>query len=395
VFLGLAGAGLLLAGGAWLWLRPQPPQPPLPELSGADPEVAEFIHETRRGVLERPGSADSWGRLGSVFRAHDYDAACVACFAEAERLDPRDPRWPYLKGLSLFLTDPDAGIRSMERAVELCRDEPLAPRLRLAEALLERDRLDEAREHLERALRAEPASSRARLGMGRLALLQEDWRIAAEYLTACVEDQHARKLAYTLRAEAWARSGETDRARADQTKSAELQDDLRWPDPYVDEVADLRRGLSSRLSRADELAKDNQTEEAIQLLEQTAEKYPRSLQTWWRLGDLWRLMNRLDLAEKALLKAVRVDPDAAEGWFRLGCVQASGRPREAAESFRRAIRLRPDHALAHFNLAHRLRELGDREGAAAEFRETLRCRPDYTPALSGLEELKSLKKSAP
>jgi tetratricopeptide (TPR) repeat protein len=387
VLAAVVGAVLVLATSAWLWLRPRPPAPPLPDLNGADPEVAEVVNEARRSVLERPTSAAAWGKLGMVFRAHDFDRECVACFAEAERLDPREPRWPYLKGITLALTDPDVGIRSIERAVELCQDDPLSPRLRLAEVLLERDRLDEARAHLDRALQVEPDNRRARLGLGRLALLREDWHGALGQLAACVQDEHVKKLAFTLQAEAWSRLGDPDRARADQAKAAEAPDDTRWPDPFVDEVVELQRGLSNRHSKADALARNGQAEDAIRLLEETAEKYPRSLQTWWRLGDLWRKANRIDRAEQALLKAVLLDPDAAEGWFRLGCVQAIDRPREAAESFRRAIKLRPDHALAHFNLAHRLRELGDKEGAMAEFEVTLRCRPDYTPARAALKEI--------
>jgi Tfp pilus assembly protein PilF len=84
-----------------------------------------------------------------------------------------------------------------------------------------------------------------------------------------------------------------------------------------------------------------------------------------------------------------VAPEAAEAWFRLGCVQAVGHPRAAADSFRRAIRLKPDHALAHFNLGHRLNELGNPAGAAEEFRAALRCRPDYAPAQAALAELEA------
>src|SRR5213079_2958398 len=120
-------------------------------------------------------------RLGMVLRAHDFDAEANRCFEEAERLDPREPRWPYLRGQTLVLTDPEAGILCLRRAVQCCGDSPTAPRLRLAEALLEQGRLDEAQSHLEQAARRDP---RARLAWGRLALLREDWRGALAHLEA-------------------------------------------------------------------------------------------------------------------------------------------------------------------------------------------------------------------
>jgi tetratricopeptide (TPR) repeat protein len=185
--------------------------------------------------------------------------------------------------------------------------------------------------------------------------------------------------------------GQSEKARAEQRQAAELPADMRWPDPFAEEVLALQRGLRARLTQADSLTRSSRLDEAVDLLEQTEVKYPRSVQVWLRLGEVWRQLGRLDRAEQALEQAAQVDPDAAEAWFRLGCVQALSHARAAADSFRRAIRLKPDHALAHFNLGHCLKELGDPAGAAEEFRAALRCRPDYAPAQAALAELEAQK----
>jgi tetratricopeptide (TPR) repeat protein len=388
----IVGVVLALVLGIRIWRRPSV-APPLPDLAAVDPEVAEAVQEARRLVIQKPSAASAWGRLGMVLRAHDFGPEANRCFQEAERLDPREARWPYVQGLTLVLTEPEEGIRCLERAVERCGDSLSVPQLRLAEALLEQGRLDEAQSHLEQVLRREPENCRARLGLGRLAILRENWQAGLDQLEACLADEHARKLAYTLRAEAWARLGQPDRARTEQQRAAELPADQRWPDPFAEEVLALQRGLGARLIQADALARASRWAEATGLLKQTLTKYPQSIPAWLRLGEAWRQQGQLDQAEEALQRAVQADPEAAEAWFRLGCVQALGRPREAADSFRRAIRLKPDHALAHFNLAHRLKELGDPAGAAEEFRAVLRCRPDYAPAQAALTAMEKEAKS--
>jgi tetratricopeptide (TPR) repeat protein len=391
----VAAAVLALLIGLWLWHRRPRLEPPLPDLTGVDPEVVETITQARRDLLQKPSSAPAWGHLGMVLNAHGFLTEANRCFAEAERLNPAEPRWPYLQGVNLLPSDPDSGIAFLERAVEGCGDAPLTPRLRLAEALLDRGRLADADRHLKQTLAREPHNLRARLSLGRLAFLREDWRNALKQLAACGEDEHTRKLAHTLSAQVRRRLGEGKRAEAEADGAEQLPSDANWPDPYTDAVAALQRGLHARIQQAAALTHAGKPGQAIQLLEQTSAKYPESVEIWLGLGGLWFQLGRPDRAEGAFHKAVEADPDAAEGWFRLGCIQALDRPREAADSFRRVIRLRPDHTLAHFNLGHRLKQLGDLAGAAEEFRATLRCRPDYAPARDALHTLEEKGGKAP
>jgi tetratricopeptide (TPR) repeat protein len=203
-------------------------------------------------------------------------------------------------------------------------------------------------------------------------------------------------MALTLSAETWGRLGDPERARAERRRAAELPDDQGWSDPFVEEVLQLQQGLHPRLAHADELLQGGQFREALTLLADTVDRYPKSGQARLVLGEACRRLGRLDRAEQALREAVDVAPESAEAWFRLGSIQALlGREREAADRFRRAIRLKPDHAQAHFNLGHCLKVLGDPAGAGEEFREALRCRPDYTPAREALGRLEAGAGKAP
>jgi tetratricopeptide (TPR) repeat protein len=391
--IGILAGVVVLTVGLWLWSRQPSVQPPLPDLAGADVEVVEAITQASDEVRHRPRSGPAWGHLGMVLSVHNFLREANAALTEAERLDPQEPRWPYLHGGNLILSDPAAASVYLEQAVQRCGDE-VAPRLRLAEVLLDLGRFEEAEQYLKQALSLEPENLRTQLDLGRLALLREDWPGALEHLTACRGDEHCRKLARKLTAHVYRRQGQRTQAEAEEAQAAQLPDDVAWPDPYADEALALQCGVQAQIEKADALSRQGKIEAAIELLQETANRHPSSVQLWLGLGSLWFQKGDTAQAEQAFRKAVEADPRTAEGWFRLGCIQALDRPQEAAASFRRAIDLKPDHALAHFNLGHRLKQLGDRDGAAKEFRETLRCRPDYGPAREALEGLeRSTKKS--
>jgi tetratricopeptide (TPR) repeat protein len=386
----IGGALVMLAMGVWQGRRPRPPEPPIPDLTDADPEVVEAITEARRGMEQDPFSGPAWGRLGMVLRAHEFSVPANFAFTQAERLDPRQPRWPYLQGLTLVQADPSAGIDCLERAVELCGESYLVPRLRLAEALLDAGRMDEAEKHINASAALEANNPRVHLDLGRLAVLRQDWRKALEHLTACVQDEHARRKALMLRSVAYRGLGERKFAEDDESQAVKLDGDLAWPDPFADEVSRLQRGLTARLQTAESLRRAGRLEEAIQILEDTGRKYPLSAQPWLSLADLWQGLGHFDRAELAAQQAAGADPELALAWQALGSLQALNRRlHEAADSFRRAISLKPDYTKAHFNLACCLAQLGDPAAAAEECRIALRCRPDYAPARAALQEIEA------
>lgn len=377
-----------------IWLSPRTLalQPPDPDLSRVDPEVAEAIVQARDKVRQQPKNVAAWGRLGKVFLVHDFHDEAQRSFEQAAHLDPADGRWPYLRGASLIPIDPAASIPSLERAAQLCGKNPLGPRLLLAETLLNQGRLDEAERHLQWARKAEPEHPRVQMGLGRLALLRGQWRPAVEHLELCTQDQHTRRMAHRLLAEAWTRLDERDKAREQQRLAAEAPQDHSWIDPFLQEVVSLQCGLKVHLLKAKALFAQQRFQEAVGLLEETARRYPQSAAVWLLLGDIWRRLEQPDRSEKAFAEAVRIDPESVSGWFGLGLVQEGrGRTRAAADSFRQTIRLKADHADAHFHLGQCLKEMRDVAGAANAFRAALRCQPNYERAQQALHEMDKKK----
>jgi tetratricopeptide (TPR) repeat protein len=356
-------------------------------LTGVDSEVVEVLQEARDRVLRQRSSAVAWGQFGKLLYAHQFNDEALTCLRQAEALDRREPAWPYLQGLIIILEDPDGGIRCLERAVQSQPNGPISIRLRLAEALLAQRRLDEAQVQMEEARKLDPDNLRVRLGLGRLAILHENWQSGLDLLEPCQDDVHARRLARSLRAEALYRLGQPERAREEQRKTAELPADEPWPDPLFDEVLDSQRGIRARLTKAHELSKAGHVEETVALLRKVLERYPDSLEAWMQLGDVWFAAHQMDQAEACYQKSVAINPNAAEAWYHLGYVQAQIHAPKAETSLREAIRLRPDHALAHCSLGLLLKEKGDRNGAITELQASLHHRPDYEPARAALNGL--------
>jgi tetratricopeptide (TPR) repeat protein len=381
----------LVAGGAWLtaaWWRPSAPTLPDVDLADADPAVIRAVELARQAVLSRPRSADAWGRLGMVLAAHGFHPAAAPCFAEAERLEPHEVRWPYFHGVALAVYDPDAALPSLRRAAALSGRESAAPRLRLAEVLLAQGRAEEAGELFRSLLAADTGNGRAHLGLARLAMGRTDETEGLAHLEAAAANPTTRKAAQTLLAEVYQRRGGAEAAARAARRAADLPEDSEPPDPYLDELESYQVGRQAQLARASKLLRQGREREAVALMRETVRDYPDGASGWLGLGRALVQARDYRGAEQALREAVRLNPDLVEGYFYLGVSHFErGDHLSAAPAFRRATELRPDYALAYYNLGHCLKRQGDRPGALAAFREAVRLKPHFAQAHSNLGEL--------
>jgi tetratricopeptide (TPR) repeat protein len=361
---------------------------PEPDLAGADPAVIAVIESAQAAVRRVPQAADAWGRLGMVLAAHSFYPESIMCFAEAQRLDPEEPRWPYFQGAMLTLSDRDAALIPLRRAVELCEPRVLVPRLRLADVLLGQGHVHEADELYREVLVREPENAQAHLGLGRLAYQRNDWPGSLTHLDQAIQSPLTRKAAHTLLAEVHQRRGDRAAAERQQRLAADLPADPEPPDPMIEELEQLRVGQQAQLSRASRLLQQERGAEAAALLQQLVRDYPSSASAWLGLGRAYIQQERYRAAEQALSQAARLDAARVEVQFYLGVARfQQGRTREAAACFQRATELRPDYALAHYNLGHCLKAQGDRSGAIAGFRAMVRYKPHHAQAHTNLGEL--------
>ena len=348
-------------------------------LADADPAVADAIEAARRDVWWKPHSAAAWGRLGQLLRAHGYVPESNLCFAHAERLDPDDPRWPYLQGTGLQSDDPEAAIGHLQRAVALCGTTPDAPQLVLAEVCLQQGRLDEAERHFRQVLGGDPGNARAHLGLGRLAGERGNPRDALAHLERSASSPLTQKASRVLLAQAYQQLGDAAAAGRERARALDLPGDPPWPDPFQEEVLALMIGKQARLARLQTLHRQGRAAEARELARQLENDYP---DVYWLVegrGQMTR--GNFAAAERALRKAVELAPESVDARFDLGTVLFEQRNYPAAaDCFRKVTELEPGYGPAYLRLGRCLVGQGDRAEALRAFQAAVRYMPQHAEA---------------
>jgi tetratricopeptide (TPR) repeat protein len=400
VLLGAAAlAAAALTAGAWMrWARPRPAPPVPPEVNVAtlEPAVVTAIRVARERALKEPTSAEAWGDLGKVFLANELQDEADVCFAQAERLDARNPRWPYYQGGTFQARGGyAAAVRCLRRAADLCvgpEADNITPRLLLAETLLTLGQTDEAEAELNQAAARRPDDARVHYDRGLLAAARQDWPAAREHLLRCPGSPQARQKACVQLAAVSQRLGDATAAESFRRQANAPPPDQDWSDPFVAEYLHWAVRKRSRYRLAEQLEAAGRPGDAVSVLAPLARDYPDDDLVHLTLGKLLGQTGDLGAAEQALRTARRLAPDKVQVYYYLGLVLFQqgdnlshkgdkGRGRaafeEAAAMAHRAVALKPDYGFAHMAEGLALKRLGRREEALAAFRRAVRCNPEF------------------
>lgn len=377
------------------------PRPPMVPLADLDPELKDALSSALSKVRAAPYSAKDWANLGQLLRANNLIEPAGICFDRLQELEPREPRWPHLRGETLMLHNrAEDAIAPLQQAVALGdRQQPpaFAPRLRLAEALLAVAQIDDAEAQLLRARELEPDHPNIDLGLAQVALARNDDKAAEPHLLRCINAPSTRQRACALLAGICLRRAELERAGDFNKRAAALPIDSGWGDPWVLECFRFSVGKAARYRMIDKLAGQGQTKEAIELAQELLENGPDAAV----LTTLGRIqINRGDHlgAEGTLRAALKLTPDSVQPTYLLSealCAQAENawqrdvnkasalnQYREAADFARKAIAAQRDHAMAHMILGICLLRQGQRADGVAALRMALACAPEHPePAL--------------
>jgi tetratricopeptide (TPR) repeat protein len=363
------------------------PQPPTVNLTELDPAIADVLRNGHEAVRREPRSGENWGKLGVALLAYEFRLEAQRCLQEAKRLHPREPRWPYFLGLSLFPESVDQGLNELRVAVELHADKDSSVRNRLAIILLEFGRYEEAAEQLRFVLNRWPNDAVSMLGMGKIHFAQGDFEQSLAYLLQTESNPHTGKASKGLLVSIYSRLGEKEAAEKARQEFEKMPEDAPFPDPYVDEASSVRTGRKAWLDYATQLYRQGQISEALPWAERVVRIYPES-------GDGWILMARIqmrqDLVEPALeswRKAIDRLPDSVEAHSQLGVtLMRLRRIEEAIPSLRRALELKPNLSEGFHNLGLCHLQLGHANEAAEAFRSAIRHKPGFLDSLLGLAE---------
>jgi tetratricopeptide (TPR) repeat protein len=391
----LVGAVLLLAAG-WWWQRERTALPPSVPFEGVEPQVALAIERETEKVRQQPRSGVAWGRLGQVLRAHGFDEQAVACWAQAERFDKREPRWPYYRGVVLLMLGEGPGLDRLRRAVALADAvdaDNLCPRLTLAEQLLAHAAdANEVEEVLRVVAQKAPNNARLRFCQAALAERRGDTSGAIRLFLRLRRHPCAQQKVSARLAALYGRLRQPEESAVYAEMAARLPEDARWPDPYWAALTNLEMGRQGRyreLKRHE--GEKNDTAVYEQLLdmvkgEEADDKAHLALAlTLLRLG-------KRDEAERPLRQALALEPKSVRALYNLAAVlflraeeqrEAGGDSRrwaalyeEAIRLLRRVIELKPHDAYAHMVLGRALLAQGRLEAAIEALRVPPVTRPE-------------------
>jgi tetratricopeptide (TPR) repeat protein len=343
--------------------------PPEIPLAGIDPLVAQQISNAVAEVKAAPRSGATWGKLGLVLKAAGL-AQATNCFAHAEKLDPKDPRWPYFQNT----------VDRLKRAVARAGQDQAFVRIRLGELLAEAGRWSEAEEHF----RAAGDS----LGLAQIACAQGRWKDAVPVLERARQNKYTAQAATTLLATAKLRLGEPEEARALSAEAATMPPDTGRPNPFDAEAKQYVVGKHVWIEAAQESLARKDLVEAAPIIERLITFYPNSAEGWLYLGRAGVIQSNLVTAEQALTRHLQLDPASVDGHLQMGLVRYhQNRLSDAAAEFQTVLKSKPDSVNAHYFLGQLYRRQGDTPGAIRSFKEALRCDPMFEPALAALEKM--------
>ena len=360
--------------------------------------------------------------LGMAYSVDGDNENAAKYFAMAiEKPDPGQPHTDLLFPL-YAMVQKDRGLP--EEGLRICRSADalgvLQPGLEFArgQCLRQTGRLEEAEAAFRAALQLGGDATRTQknigdVGLGRykarfaLALTLSELDRLQEALAECdvtLAECEAMSPAHALRADLLIKL----------QRLPEAQTSLRRALQFQPENAAALNALGAVL-----LA-DNQPEDALPYLEQTAANFPEESETQIRLAHAYETLSRWPEAETVYQNLRRLAPDSAEICVNLGRVfSRQGRNADALNAYADAIErnpqdenalfntgdllyqmnqfeqaahlycaaltLRPDYAAGHFTLGNAYFQLGNYAAAAAAYRETLALEPDHDRARLNLE----------
>lgn len=323
--------------------------------------------------------ADGWGELGALYQAHLVHRLAGQCYANALQLAPDEFRWVYYAGyLADELGDLDAAVKHYLRAREL-RADYLAVTARLADAWLDLNQLDKAKQAYQAIAGARGLEAMAQYGLGQIALLQRDHTGAIVHFRQALELQpEADRIHYSL-ARALRASGDNDQARQHLAQRGDRLPVMR--DPQIESLKALRQGAQIHFLRGMKAFRQQDYGAARDAFARGVERDADNLNARISYGRTLYLTGDHEAAGQTLTAVVEQDPDNALAWYLLGSLaDEAGKTDQAIGHYVTALKHEPTHGGALINLANSHYRQGHPDRAMKYYADCVRVTPENPTA---------------
>lgn len=307
-----------------------------PDTAGMDPALAEQI-ESARALIEASGERDdselaaAWGELGMLYQATGFEQAGLSAYEMAAETDPLDGRWPYLRGIILGERGETAAARG-QFLDAIALDPGLAGPgwTRIGRLFLDSGRAERAARAFDRALAVDDQSPAALAGMGEALLALERLEPAKDFLERALEaEPRADRLHYPL---AMVMRGLGDEEAMQRHLQKAGQIGVTPDDPVAEYLASHAAGSRIHILRGRRAWEAGDAAGAAEAFGRAAAADPESVVAWTNLGTAQARLGRLESARESLSKAIELDPGADRARRNLVTIlRQAGQPQQALD----------------------------------------------------------------
>jgi tetratricopeptide (TPR) repeat protein len=284
---------------------------PRPSLDHVDPDVVRAIEEAQQGVEDDPGSGAAWGHLGDRYYVHDFMAPAAEAYARAHELDPDTPEWGYRLGWSLLNDRPAEAASAFAAVLPLIEDYAPAHEI-YATSLTRLGRTEEAAEQYGIASRLDPDSAFAETGLGLIALERGQFEDARAHLEEAVRRNPRHREAYVGLARACTALGLDELA----SQHVARMETLKRPQARQDRLGTPNippAGARARTQHAGQLLRQGRRDEAMAELRLALESNPDHYAARWQLAQALTEAGRKEEALELLREGLERAPNFAQG----------------------------------------------------------------------------------
>jgi Tfp pilus assembly protein PilF len=248
-----------------------------------------------------------------------------------------------------------------------------AARAELGAALFEGGLLKEAETELAAAVNSKPTDTESVLNLARVYLANKNITAAGRTLEMSVARGNDPAPIYSLLAEVYEQSGHIENAIPAMRLAIER-------DPQSERY---------RFDYAVLLTNSNAPAAAVIRLDEALKSFPASSRLWFALGFANFKLDKNEEAERALRKAIELDPKFAPAFAYLGLLRARiGAYNEAITLYESALSSDPKLAVAHHLIADAMLKMnGDTSVIEKHLRQSIELDPTFTPARLALGKL--------
>lgn len=355
--------------------------PPLPDLrlDSFPPPTRDAIARVHREAVARPDDVATVGALARTLHAWELWESAHQAYERLHQLDPNAFDWHYLDAVVLQRLG-----RHADAAVHVRRALDISPgylpaRVKLAEALLEINRLDESTSLFAEVVKEPAAEPAALLGLGRIAAAAGRHDEAIAHLERAIKLFPQFGAAHYALARSYRALGRADAAR--RALALHQQHGALWPalnDEVLARVSALRDDARGHVRRGTKLADDGDVAGAIAAHEAALAVDASLADAHSNLISLYGRAGQWAKAEEHYRAVVTLGVNLADAHYDYGVLLGLQDKWElAADAYRQALAVNPLHAQARNNLGQTLEQHRQFDEAAGEYRKALESQPGF------------------